>query len=85
MLQREIELMFRNRGFERGSKEAVMRLAEEITDLKMVIKDIAETIDKLATVMGMLNTVADTMKDKIDRMERGDDNPLATQSLISRE
>lgn len=81
MLQREIELMLRNNGFERGSRMGIMRLAEEIEDVKRVITEMAQVIESMTTVVNMLNSVADGMKDKIDKMQRQDSDPRATQDI----
>lgn len=81
MLQRDIEVFLKNRGFERGVKEVLMRLAEEQNDIRHIINECVNAISSVASTLHTLNVVADNMKTKIDRMAPKDDDARSTQSI----
>lgn len=79
----QIELIFRNQGTERGTKEVMHLLAEQAQDHERILKELAQSIAQMASVVTMQNTVMDAMKDVIDRNKKQDDDPESTRGLIS--
>lgn len=82
MKSNEIELMLRNKGAERGTREVIFRLGEEIEDLARGMKEMAQLLEQLTTVITMQNSAMDNMKGKLDRFKVQDDDPRSTRSLV---
>lgn len=83
MKQRDVELLFQRYGFERGSVQVCMRLAEENEAMIKTVKEMALAFEQLTTVITMQNTVVDKMKDNIDGMQRHfDTDPRSTHAIV---
>lgn len=79
----EIVLILRDKGPEKGGREVMLRLAEEIVDINRTIKEMASAFQALATVQTMLNDVADGLHAKMEKIEsRGDDDPDSTRGML---
>jgi hypothetical protein len=65
----EIELLYKRRSFEHATRECINRLAVEITDIRISIKEMAAAFDKIADVVISLGTVNEVMRLKLDRLE----------------
>lgn len=84
MRQSEVTQMLKKYGHERGTMHVLMRLAEEGDDLKRAQVELASVVEGMATVLTMLNTVAEGMKDKIDGIHRRiNDDPRSTHALVT--
>jgi len=84
MRQSEVATMLKKFGHERGTMHVLMRLAEENTDMQRAFRDMAETVERMATVITLLNGVADGMKGKIDELlNRPDNDPRSTHAIVS--
>jgi len=83
MMQRDIDLLIKRYGPERGTYHAVMRLAEEQRFIENAVKKMAAAFEKITTVVTMQNTVLDVAKDKIDAMGKHfDTDPRSTHALV---
>jgi hypothetical protein len=86
MKQSEVSEMLKKYGHERGTMHVMMRIAEEQNDLRGMINECVDAISQMASVITLLNGVADGMKDKIDGMSRHfDDDPRSTRGVSSDE
>lgn len=84
MRQSEVTQMLKKYGHERGTMHVLMRLAEEGDDLKRAQVELASVVEGMATVITMLNSVAEGMKDKIDGIHRRiNDDPRSTHALVT--
>jgi argininosuccinate lyase len=78
--------MLKKYGHERGTMHVLMRLAEEQNDMQGTIKDIVETLDKISSVVVLLNGVADGMKDRIESMGKHfQDDARSTHAIVTSE
>lgn len=68
-----ILLVIKNKGFERGTTEVLLQLAEEIEDHNKTIKEMASAFTELVRVQTMLNGVADGLVNKMNALQRQDD------------
>jgi hypothetical protein len=74
MKQTDIERIIRAKGYERGVRDCLVLLLEEINDLRGIVNETVDAISSMASVITTLNVVADGMKNKIDRLTyKGDD------------
>lgn len=78
----EIELIFRNKGHEKGTKEVCFLLAEAHNDLERTVTEFGKLVAQMASVVKMQNTVMDAMKDIIDKNKKQDDDPSSTRGMI---
>lgn len=83
MRDNDLQLLFDRNPHERATRMALFRINEEVQDLKRTFKEMADTIEKMATVITMLNSVANGMAAKIDSFKKLDDDPRSTRELIS--
>jgi hypothetical protein len=84
MRQSEVTQMLKKYGHERGTMHVLMRMAEEINEHSGTIKEIVETLDKMSTVVMLLNGVADGMKGKLDDMGKHfQDDPRSTHAIVT--
>ncbi len=74
--------LLKQRGFEKGATEVLLRLAEEHEDMKRGFKEMAQAFDALTRVQTMLNGVADGMNDKLKKLDRPDDDPSSTRGML---
>lgn len=81
MNQRDVEIILRQKGYERGVRDILMTLIEEINDMRGIINEAIEAISSMASVITTLNVVADGMKNKIDRLAPKDDDGRSTQTI----
>jgi hypothetical protein len=82
MLQRDIELLLKQKGYERGVRDILMRLAEEQNDLRGIVNEMIEAISSMSSVIHTLNVVADGMKNKIDSLAMREDDGRSTQGTL---
>jgi hypothetical protein len=83
MRQSEVDQLMKKYGHERGTGHVLMRIVEEINDLRGMVNETVDAISQMASVITMLNSVADGMKDKIDGMGHRDDDPRSTHAVAS--
>lgn len=81
MRQQDIEMFIRAKGYERGIRECLIRIVEEVNDMKGTMNEMVDAISSMATVITTLNVVADGMKNKIDRMAHRDDDVRSTRTI----
>ena len=77
----DILLLHKKEG-ERGIIKVLLRLAEEAEERDKTIKEMASAFETLVRVQTMLNGVADGLKDKLDAMQKRDDDPRSTHEMI---
>ena len=82
MRANDVILLLRNKGTEQGLKEAVLRLAEEVEQIHLTIKEMAKAFTALAQVQTMLNGVADELDSRVKNMEIRDGNPESTRGMV---
>ena len=84
MRQSDVTQLMKRYGHERGTVHVLMRLAEEGQDMQRTIKEMADAFGHIATVVTMLNGVADGMKDKIDDMGKHfDTDPRSSHAIVT--
>lgn len=81
MKARDVEIILRSKGYERGMREIIMQIIEEQDHIEDVMKEAIEAIYSMSTVIETLNTVANGMKYKIDRLSLKDEDGRSTQSI----
>jgi hypothetical protein len=80
--QRDVEMILHNKGYERGTRDILIMLVEEVNDMRGIVNEIIESISSMASVITTLNVVADGMKMKIDSMGRRDDDGGSTHKPL---
>jgi hypothetical protein len=80
--ENEILLLIKNKGFERGTTEALIRLAEFQNDVRRQFKEMAEAFEALARVQTMLNGVADGLQARLEKLDKRDDDPDSTRGML---
>lgn len=70
MKRRDVEVILRNRGMERGTYDVLCKMADEITDLQQAMKEMVQLFDTMSRVVGTTSVVQEGMRLKFDQLQR---------------
>ena len=65
---REVEAEIQNRGSERGVIWCIQTLAEQQIALQKDVRELAQLLDGMASIIGQFTTVAENMKGAVDKL-----------------
>jgi hypothetical protein len=61
--------------FERGTRDMLVRLNEDVNDLRVTFKEMTQVIDQMAKVIALISQASDGMKDAVDDIRKQNSPP----------